>query len=202
MSTPAIVTMVVAGLLLGGGLLASVASAVRAERRDRRGATPPGEDTTAHRGASATGTDEAPGRSGGGASPSDPPADPTAGLPPQQPARGASTPTAPQLVADGDYDRTELQAFAEAQLPEVPAALIHDTLDLYDEHLMVRGIASVPTGHRWRFHDPAEVRSEADPVVDGEEIARQAATQLDVDAATVERILDVEFAYLQAKGLA
>lgn len=199
MSTPAIVMMVVAAALLGGGLLASIASAVLAERRGRSSATSP---------TVALEVDEPDDGSGTGAGGRAGPRDGSTGpawpgtVPPVQPDRTTGpSPAAADVAADGVYDRAELQAFAVARLPQIPEAAIHDVFDLLDEHLMVKGIAEVPPGHRWRFYDPDDPRVAPDLMVDTEAVAADAQRLLRIDAATVDRILDVEHAYLEAKGL-
>jgi hypothetical protein len=187
-STDAVVTMVIASTVLLGGLLTSIASAVRAERRGR---PPTPSDAT---GTSPTGgAGPHPQRDGDAA-------DATAM--PVRPDRSAPTPAAAgSVAADGIYDRVELEAFAAARLPAVPAATIGDVLDLFDEHLMVKGIAGVPDGHRWRFYDPDDPRVARDDLVDTDTVTADAVRMLHLDAATVDRILDAEHAYLEAKGL-
>lgn len=203
MSTAAVVTMVVASLLLGGGLLVSIASAVRAERAGKGAAT--ADPVVGGAGASGAGGDggtDVGGRAGavdddGG------PGDGAGGapLPPVQPRRGTGPAADVEVVADGRWDRAELEAFVGARVPTASPTAVRDVLDLYDEHLMVKGIAEVPSGYRWRFYDPDDPRVVRDHVVDAEVVTADAVRLLDVDGPTVDRILDAELAYLEAKGL-
>lgn len=198
MTTTAVVTMVLASLVLGGGLLVSIASAVRAERRAK--AAPSAAMATAP---SAPAAPAGPATSAAGAMGDEtaPDGSPRTDLPPTQPRRGTGPAAAFEVAADGTYDRPELERFVAARVPDAAPATIADVLDLLDEHLMAKGIAEVPTGHRWRFYDLGDPRVAADGVVDTEVVTADAVRKLHLDAVTVDRILDAEHAYLDAKGL-
>lgn len=120
-------------------------------------------------------------------------------LPPVTPRRGTPpSPASSEVTADGVYDRAELERFVLARVPGDPATIV-DVLDLYDEHLAVKGIATPPASYR--FYDPDDPRIAADAAVDESVVIADAEHLLGVDGATVSRVLEAEFAYLDAKGL-
>ena len=120
--------------------------------------------------------------------------------PPDRSSAAGTRASGLQVAADGAYDRHELERFVVSRLPQVDPVTVGDVLDIFDEHLAVRGIADLPA-EDYRFYDPAERHHDVDPVVDGAAVAADAARFLGIEAATAERILDVEHDYLDAKGL-
>ena len=105
---------------------------------------------------------------------------------------------ATDVVADGNYDRDELERYAEAMTSLEPH-VIAGVLDLHDEYLVAAGIMHSPD-HIFVHYDPATFENPPG-IVDEMELAADAHRFLGISEADALQVLEAELAYLQAKGL-
>ncbi len=102
------------------------------------------------------------------------------------------------VVADSNYDREELERYAEAMTSLEPH-VIAGVLDLHDEYLIAAGIMQVPD-HTFVHYDPETFESPPG-IVDESQLAADAYRFLGISEADATQVLEAELSYLQAKGL-
>ncbi len=111
-------------------------------------------------------------------------------------AHGDGGPT--DVVADGNYDRAELERYAEAMTSLEPH-VIAGVLDLHDEYLIAVGLMQSPD-HTFVHYDPETFESPPG-IIDEGQLAADAYRFLGISEADALQVLEAELSYLQAKGL-
>ena len=98
-----------------------------------------------------------------------------------------------------EYVDTDGQAAWIAEHCDLPMRGVALVLDVENEYLVARGIASSPGGYAYRYYDPEEV--EHADYVDGEVIARDVERFFGITPEFTRRVLEGELMFLRMRGM-